>query len=696
MFNNFSIKALPSFTKKVWISTKEIQMYISVAVWATGCGPWRVLFNTLGERIIRLSNKSGFQFTHLYLKEVFRLTVRFLSGQAETRSTKIFVKLDYSGLPVIIPWNLRSEIRKELKGSRRIIICLLTVISVYRVFRTKVDPSFESITGSFRGIYRTLDSNILSSAISSVFGKNVSLRLGKFKIIGGESTGPNAYKAVWGSDIDAIAFIHYPVQGICLLFWLLSNRAYFLSLWFIVLVFVGSPIYLFGLLLGSKKAELGRLGFVYDQAGKARVVAITNWWIQLGLKPLHNALFSLLRTVETDGTFNQTKPLDLLISKDLDEKFYCFDLSAATDRLPIDLQSDILSLLGVNGYIWRKVLDIRWLDPRFGNLITYSVGQPMGAYSSWAMLAVTHHVIVQCCALKVGINEFRDYCVLGDDIVIRHSAVAKEYLSMMNNLGVDINLSKTLESKSFAEFAKKLRGPGLDISPIGPGLILRSIRSKFYTSRLISELVDMNLVNLHNVHSWLKTAPKFLRRSYGLIMWSLRLSRMAPAKLPSDAQAIEGFQFSETRVGIGTGYIYLGPILLMADKRLDRDWGEFKSSLRFFFLKGWRVSQTRLSSVGITEMVLYLIKPGSWFYLKSFIKTFEELCQREFQIEQLRKKMFYLSDPELHECCVHALKLCGMANIKNIDWSQAKAIKENERRVKRLLLDWDTWYKANN
>jgi hypothetical protein len=25
----------------------------------------------------------------------------------------------------------------------------------------------------------------------------------------------------------------------------------------------------------------------------------------------------------------------------------------------------------------------------------YSVGQPMGAYSSWAMLAITHHYIVQ-------------------------------------------------------------------------------------------------------------------------------------------------------------------------------------------------------------------------------------------------------------------------------------------------------------
>lgn len=31
----------------------------------------------------------------------------------------------------------------------------------------------------------------------------------------------------------------------------------------------------------------------------------------------------------------------------------------------------------------------------------YSVGQPMGALSSWAMLALTHHLIVQYAVRKV-------------------------------------------------------------------------------------------------------------------------------------------------------------------------------------------------------------------------------------------------------------------------------------------------------
>lgn len=89
-----------------------------------------------------------------------------------------------------------------------------------------------------------------------------------------------------------------------------------------------------------------------------------------------------------------------------------------------------------------------------GKPIRYSVGQPMGAYSSWAMLALTHHIIVLEAARLAGISHFKDYAVLGDDIVIYNDAVAEQYLSLMNNLGVSINLGKSVISKDFAEFAK--------------------------------------------------------------------------------------------------------------------------------------------------------------------------------------------------------------------------------------------------
>lgn len=45
-----------------------------------------------------------------------------------------------------------------------------------------------------------------------------------------------------------------------------------------------------------------------------------------------------------DGTFDQLKPLQALIAKG-HKQFYSYDLSAATDRLPITLQEQILGYL---------------------------------------------------------------------------------------------------------------------------------------------------------------------------------------------------------------------------------------------------------------------------------------------------------------------------------------------------------------
>jgi len=52
---------------------------------------------------------------------------------------------------------------------------------------------------------------------------------------------------------------------------------------------------------------------------------------------------------------------------------------------------------------------------------------------------------------------FKDYAVLGDDIIIANSAVATEYLVIMDQLGVEIGLAKSLVSpnKLVGEFAKR-------------------------------------------------------------------------------------------------------------------------------------------------------------------------------------------------------------------------------------------------
>lgn len=94
------------------------------------------------------------------------------------------------------------------------------------------------------------------------------------------------------------------------------------------------------------------------------------------------------------------------------------------------------------------------------------------------MLALTHHVIVRVAALRLGIKDFKDYALLGDDIVIANSAVAQCYHQLMTEgLGVEINFSKSLVSAHSLEFAKQLVSKGVNLSPIGPKNVLLALKS---------------------------------------------------------------------------------------------------------------------------------------------------------------------------------------------------------------------------
>jgi hypothetical protein len=91
----------------------------------------------------------------------------------------------------------------------------------------------------------------------------------------------------------------------------------------------------------------------------------------------------------------------------------------------------------------------------------------MGALSSWAMLAVTHHLLAQLAAWRsrsVGNPDlarfwidgwYTGYEVLGDDIVFFDHYVADAYLLVMSEIGVPINLAKSVVAKNPTfEFAK--------------------------------------------------------------------------------------------------------------------------------------------------------------------------------------------------------------------------------------------------
>jgi hypothetical protein len=90
-----------------------------------------------------------------------------------------------------------------------------------------------------------------------------------------------------------------------------------------------------------------------------------------------------------------------------------------------------------------------------GDIVKYSTGQPMGTYSSWAVFTLTHHLVVHYCAFLEGIEDFDQYIILGDDIVIKNDNVAKRYIDVITSLGVEVSLNKTHVSKDTYEFAKR-------------------------------------------------------------------------------------------------------------------------------------------------------------------------------------------------------------------------------------------------
>lgn len=225
---------------------------------------------------------------------------------------------------------------------------------------------------------------------------------------------------------------------------------------------------------------LGALG-TREEPGKIRLFAMVDIFTQWVMSPLHHALFTILRKVPQDGTFDQVKPVKELIKRCETKgvrQVYSYDLSAATDRLPVVLQEWLLAAFTGRAFAesWKAVLcDREYRLPQvysktFGRkyeTVKYAVGQPMGALSSWAMLALTHHAIVQFAAFRRGWRSwFTDYAVLGDDIVIANNAVAAEYVSIMKEIGVDIGFHKSVMSNNLSlEFAKRFFYRGKEVTP---------------------------------------------------------------------------------------------------------------------------------------------------------------------------------------------------------------------------------------
>ena len=303
---------------------------------------------------------------------------------------------------------------------------------------------------------------------------------------------------------------------------------------------------------------LGRIHNIQEAAGKNRIIAINDFWTQQVLRPLHLWLFDVCKHLPQDSTFDQEGSLARFVQRGDIKEYFSYDLSAATDMIPVGMYKAVLSpLIGADrSQAWIDLLTDKDFVVPFkavdgsGNRVKkvrYTRGQPMGALSSWGLLNLAHHVVVQYARLYSVVKDivsFRDkskywplipsdqmvirsvlldgkissgedwnhlwkgfialvseasfikdilpfdkYVVLGDDVVIGDREVAEAYYEIMTkHYGVGIKLAKSYVSSSLVNFANQTFLDKVNISPIPFKELLSSngLASRFeFASRVV-------------------------------------------------------------------------------------------------------------------------------------------------------------------------------------------------------------------
>jgi hypothetical protein len=90
---------------------------------------------------------------------------------------------------------------------------------------------------------------------------------------------------------------------------------------------------------GDRENLFRKLSHFSDREDKVRVIAIADYFSQSVLRPLHLYLFRVLKKIPQDCTMNQGSFRDKLVGAEI---YYSIDLTAATDRFPIQVISQVL------------------------------------------------------------------------------------------------------------------------------------------------------------------------------------------------------------------------------------------------------------------------------------------------------------------------------------------------------------------
>lgn len=521
------------------------QMYL------TGGKPTKSGISTIRrflKEINLLKKHQGLIGTVKYLKGCSVLLQQAVAGHVLPDVTPLGprVRRSHSGIPSIIPAQDRFAI---CKGDIKVLRLWMTLFSIYRNIDYIGKVKFETIVSPYKG--KDIDfEKYIPRFINLFVNKSVKLDFSTpFSILTSSPSVNSAVEvstSVWSlvrscwslhskanSELERAFFFMIKYTKSETIRTLYSEVVRFLEFNHRTISGVNTLRMNIGKNIIKLIPDLGKLAIKEEPAGKMRVFAMVDAWTQWALQGLHKYLFSIIRKHVTDGTFDQLRPLRRVPFGE--KPIYSLDLSAATDRLPLTVQIALLSrifgkrfatawgdLLVKREYkISHLIKDYPYIS-KYGKSIKYTVGQPMGALSSWAMLALTHHYIVNMAAWEAGHSKrtlFLDYAVLGDDIVIWDPKVASFYQSIMKSLGVELGLAKSVISPDGLglEFAKKTILKGVDVSPFP----LKEARASH-----------------RNVAAILEIQRKYNLSDLSIIRWLGYGYKVSPSKLSSTSMRI--------------------------------------------------------------------------------------------------------------------------------------------------------------
>jgi len=290
------------------MSDKLIKRYVSLVLWLYR-QPLKAPYLQLLERIFRLRDHSGWAWTIKYLKGCLLAVQQKIAGEdnIHVSDNELRIGLKNSGLPILLPHLLRELILKKDVMAIRAILAILTV---FKVIPVKGQLKLRSITDPFKGLSTTLNQDRMYFVFNSYFkgrgwSPNLYDKLGLQTLLPLRTAGPNGRPSILWATHDA--FCLKAIGSSRLLTALQDVSLYF-----------GSDIFRLWMKeaslaqdwkVKSQVVKLGKLALKLEPAGKVRVFAILDVWSQSILEPIHNHMFSILRSIPNDDVLIKKSPL---------------------------------------------------------------------------------------------------------------------------------------------------------------------------------------------------------------------------------------------------------------------------------------------------------------------------------------------------------------------------------------------------